>query len=116
MRTAFWCLFLFHMRCRKLQAQHRFREVPWSTDLAPSSTTGRVQLNWTFSFPREALYQLWQLWVRQQPDNFRIADDPDRNVALGCKLGHPYASLGEEESEFRVPTSLSMRERNDAEV
>ena len=64
MPTAFEFLFLFRMCCRKLRAQRRFREVPWSTDLVPSLTTGRLQLNWTFSFPREALYNLRHLWVR----------------------------------------------------
>ena len=35
---------------------------------------------------------------------------------FGCKYWHPCVSLGEEESDFRAPTSLSMRERSDAEV
>ena len=62
--TAFEFLFLFRMCCRKLQAQRRFREVPWSTDLVPSLTTGRLPLNWTFSFfLAEGLYKLMAAMV-----------------------------------------------------
>ena len=44
-RRAFEYLFPFRMRCRKLQAQHQSREVPWSTDLVPSLEAARLQLN-----------------------------------------------------------------------
>ena len=67
MRTVFGCLFLFHMRYRKLQAQHRFREVPLSIDLVPSLTTARLQLNWTLSFPSR---EIVSKRCDEQPDSY----------------------------------------------
>ena len=48
-QRAFWCP--FHMPCRKLRVQRRCRAVPSLNDSAPSSTTGRLPLNWTLSSP-----------------------------------------------------------------
>ena len=64
-RTAFAFLSPFRMLCRMRQAQHRFREVPWSDDPAPSLATGLLRLNWTLSSPSGGIVTVLGLSFRQ---------------------------------------------------
>src|ERR1039458_3153174 len=104
---------LFH---RLFEAQSPGPPIPLSTLQAPPRDIAcktRGQDGFAASFPVGLFHPLQHAGLSRRTPSSRPSG---QNRCTWLWIGASLRILGEEESDFRVPTSLSMRERSDAEV